>query len=771
MDSLSRVSSLVETARDLTLEAARDAAASRRTVSRPLPPAALKKLLDSRREAEVLDGLRRVMALFYSNQSALPYFTAVVKNIASPNTEIKKLVYAFLIQHAEAAPDTALLAINTIQKGMSDSNARTRALALRTMSSIRVSVISQIVALGIKRGAGDMSPIVRRTAALAIPKCYRMDPSQSALLEEQIGVLLGDRQYYVAGAAVHAFLEVCPERLDLIHPHWRGLVKKLVDMDEWGQLSTLELMVRYCRKCFPRRTKKVRKGDLEEKKNKAFYEDEETSTPEEMVEVPVLDPDLELLLKSIQPLLQSRNSAVIIAVARCYLYLGTTTYLSLLAGPLMSILRAGPDIASQALPTIADLIRQHPTSFLPYTTHFLLRASDSPLIVTTKLTILSLLFPHVSTSIRSLILTDLAHHTSSSDATLVRAAVLAIGRCASAAPTPALRSRCLALLLTHLSSPDATLVAASLDEIRVLIQRDPSAHSKTIVRLAKHLDALKAPKARAAIIWLVGEFAATPGSVQIAADVWRILLQGFADETVEVQSQILLLAAKVYLHDRREREKSAKDNTDVPNTEILDSDDETSQLVKMLHHTFLLARYAHSFQLRDRTRYLRNLLLDVPSTDLAALLLLTAKPSPRADDPAKQAAPSSDRKTAVGSASWLLGIDIRGAQNVPAWTTIAVGAAERNGDEAGASVSSRPTSMVERSGTPVGGGSGKSNGAERTTKTLDQWLDEDEVEGEEEDEEEDSGETESDSESAEYETDSEETDSDDDGEEDQLVKS
>lgn len=53
----------VPTARDLTLDAARDASALRKTPTRALPPAQLKRLLDSRSEREVLDGLRRVISV------------------------------------------------------------------------------------------------------------------------------------------------------------------------------------------------------------------------------------------------------------------------------------------------------------------------------------------------------------------------------------------------------------------------------------------------------------------------------------------------------------------------------------------------------------------------------------------------------------------------------------------------------------------------------------------------------------------------------------
>ena len=48
-------------ARDLTLEAAKDVAP--RKSNRPLPAAQIKKMLDSRNERDVLDGLRRVVAV------------------------------------------------------------------------------------------------------------------------------------------------------------------------------------------------------------------------------------------------------------------------------------------------------------------------------------------------------------------------------------------------------------------------------------------------------------------------------------------------------------------------------------------------------------------------------------------------------------------------------------------------------------------------------------------------------------------------------------
>ena len=118
--------------------------------------------------------------MIYQGKACLTYFSSVVKNVANSNIEIKKLVYMYLLQYAEADPDLALLSVNAIQKSLTDQNPQVRAMALRTMSGMRVPVISQIVSLAIKRGIADMSPIVRKAAALAIPKCYRLEPKHTS---------------------------------------------------------------------------------------------------------------------------------------------------------------------------------------------------------------------------------------------------------------------------------------------------------------------------------------------------------------------------------------------------------------------------------------------------------------------------------------------------------------------------------------------------------------------------------------------------------------
>ena len=693
----------------------------------------------------------------YRSQKTLPLFSSVVKNVASPNIEIKKLVYIYLIHHAEQEPDLALLSINTIQKSLSDTNPQVRALALRTMSGIRVPVISQIVSLAIRKGAGDMSSYVRRAAALAIPKCYRLDPSQLPQLIEYLSTLLADKQYYVAGAAVTAFLEVCPERIDLIHKHYRNLIKMIVDMDEWSQLSTLRLMTVYARKCFPRRTKTVKKekaADLQD-----FYGEGE-DVDSEGEQVTVLDPDLELLLNNIRPLLQSRNSAVVVAVARCYSVIGNPAYVQMAIGPLIALLRGAQDVQQIALFNIVSICLGRPADFVRYATHFLVRATDTEPVWELKLEVLTLIFPLAPPHVKSLILTELEHFSRGSDKNLVREAVRAIGRCAQADTATA--PRCLRLLLGQITSVDGTLAAESLTVIRHLIQQDPTMHVTTVIRLAKNLDSATDPQARATIIWLVGEFSGLNGEDNIAPDVLRILLKDFASESELAKRQIVLLGAKVYLHHVNRQVEVSQEGADGepgPPPKLLEDDDHP--IARLWSYILLLVRYDTSYDLRDRAR-LYKALLGVPQ--LATLMLLAPKPAPQAPSP------SETRKGyTLGSAALVLvggaGIHgLRGYEALPDWV--------QPGREPDPRLRETETPVVGKRAVPAAetldaAARASSAGKTSTTlgesvggKTLDDWLAEDEGadESDEEEEEEEEEETEEEEESDEEEEEGEDED-------------
>ena len=198
----------------------------------------VKRLLDSSHVQEKLQGIKSVMAMAALGRDIGLFFADVVKNVSVPNLELKKLIYMYLVRHAGDQPDLALLSVNSFQRDLSDQNPLIRALALRVMSSIRLPIIQPIVLMAVQKCAKDGSAHVRKTVATALPKLMLPQTSAAAgepadeeashVREEVLAVLqqlLGDMSPATLTAAVFAFTELCPQRLDLLHSHYHRMVR------------------------------------------------------------------------------------------------------------------------------------------------------------------------------------------------------------------------------------------------------------------------------------------------------------------------------------------------------------------------------------------------------------------------------------------------------------------------------------------------------------------------------------------------------------------
>lgn len=74
-----------------------------------------------------------------------------------------------------------------------------------------------------------------------------LDPSQREQLIELIESMLKDNSTLVLGSVIASMSQICPERLDLIHIHYRKLCRLMIDADEWGQIEIMTLLMRYAR--------------------------------------------------------------------------------------------------------------------------------------------------------------------------------------------------------------------------------------------------------------------------------------------------------------------------------------------------------------------------------------------------------------------------------------------------------------------------------------------------------------------------------------------
>lgn len=528
-------------------------------------------------DREKLEAMKRLIALTSKGRNMSNYFPQVVKNVASQNLEIRKLVYIYLLRYAEHEPDLALLSINAFQKDLTDPSPLIRAMALRVLSGIKVPMIGSIVVLAIKKCAADLSPYVRKAAALAVPKVYRLDPTQQPALITILSSLLRDRSPLSIGSTVIAFESVCPTRLDLLHQQYRRLCRVLVDVDEWGQVDLLNLLLRYARMMLP---KPVVSGDGETEE---------------------LDSDLQLLLSSTELLFQSRNPAVVLAVVRVFFYVAAPSSMDKIVNPLLRILHSSKETERVVLAYILAAACEHPYLFSSHHARFLIRTGDPRQVKRNKIKVLLSL---CSIENHQVLLREFIDYADDPDDVVVGDAIHAVGQCARHVTTCA--QQCISALLTMIKSRHDAVVSNAILVLKSLVQNQllnthlvggsTSQSPLTIIsQLARRIDDIKHPRARACVLWLAGQYCPTEGEstaidgvADWAPDVLRKTAKTFNNEDPLVKLQALTFAAKLF---------------------VLSPADHTLGL--LCRYVFSLGKYDMNYDVRDRTRMLTSLLSGV----------------------------------------------------------------------------------------------------------------------------------------------------------------
>ena len=116
-----------------------------------------------------------------------------------------------------------------------------------------------------------------------------------------------------------------------------------------------------------------------------------------------------------------------------------------------------------------------------------------------------------------------------------------------------------------------------------------------IAHLARRIDDIKHGRARACVVWLVGQYggwdekgAGVEGIAEWAPDVLRKMAKGFGQEEPLVKLQVVTLAAKLF---------------------VLNCVD--TRLGMLCRYVFSLARYDLNYDVRDRGRMLSGLLAGI----------------------------------------------------------------------------------------------------------------------------------------------------------------
>ncbi|KAJ0246924.1 AP3-complex subunit beta-A [Hirschfeldia incana] len=576
-------------------------------------------LLDSKFESEKCEALKRLLALIAQGFDVSNFFPQVVKNVASQSSEVKKLVYLYLLHYAEKRPNEALLSINYFQKDLGDPNPLVRAWALRTMAGIRLHVIAPLALAAVTKCARDPAVYVRKCAANALPKLndLRLDEHAPAI-EELVGILLNDLSPGVVGAAAAAFTSICPNNFELIGKNYKKLCEILPDVEEWGQILLIGSLLRYvvARHGLVRESLMLSLHGLESNgfcekdgdKSDSFdanlvslvsrcyiegpdeylsrsnntvaasFDSKETTSVGD-------NEDVKILLQCTSPLLWSNNSAVVLAAAGVQWIMAPLEDVKKIVKPLLFLLRSSTASKYVVLCNILVFAKAVPSLFAPHFEDFFICSSDAYQVKAHKLEMLSLI---ATTSSISSILREFEDYIKDPDRIFAADTVAAIGLCAKRLPE--IPTACLNGLLALVRQVDgeAGVLVQAVMSIQTIIEQDPLSHEKVIIQLFRSLDSVKVAAARASIIWMVGVYCSLGHIIpKMLTTITKYLAWSFKSEASETKLQVLNTTAKVLI-----------------NAEVEDF----QMLKKIVLYVLELGECDLNYDVRDRTRFLKKML-------------------------------------------------------------------------------------------------------------------------------------------------------------------
>ncbi|KAG7894235.1 hypothetical protein KL908_002512 [Ogataea polymorpha] len=553
--------------------------------------------LNSSSDKEIQTSLKYLVRLMTTKQNSDPellqYFPHVIKNITSNNLRTKRLVYSILLRYNHMQQDIALLSINAIQKSLTDKNCINRALAIRTLSGIRIPAILPILVLSIKRTISDSSPLVRSATAVAITKCFLLDVSfnkhhaASTLKDEStvpaqmynfLAILLSDTDPRVLSSALNCFYTIFPGYMDLIHPRFAFLVSKLTELEDYSKVILIDLATDYARLYLPKPT-------------------EDSMAPE-----------LTLLDSKLCSLIYSSSANVVLALVRFYVNVLPFKLDEIPLAKMLVKFLGDDEVTLYVLKEIVYLLDHELVKFSNSQLSYYVPLPNEPFKISElKVYILVKL---LNTQNFDQIFTELVFLLNTGSTQLKLAVVRLLNQYRGTAEQKAKIGQ---LYLSRLDSEnEELLVAEYVTGLRIMVQNDLFGNIDVLIKLTGKLvnERELTPVARASIIWLVGEFSNQQyhddKSVALAnflPDLMRILVRDFRKQEYLVKVEILTALTKLVSKELY----ASKQQGEEYNYESL--------IWKLFNFVLQLTKYDSNVDLRDRSRMIGSILPNVVYLD------------------------------------------------------------------------------------------------------------------------------------------------------------
>ena len=486
----------------------------------------LKEDLQSYGWEQQRNALRKVIAIMTVGRDVSNLFSDVAKLFSSQHLDTKKLVYLYIIANAKLQQDKAALLAGNFVKDAQHENPIIRGLAIRSMSAVQVEKMTDHITSTLRQALKDSDPYVRRCAATAVAKVFAINRQrmEDGGFIENLAELLSDSNPTVIAAAVCALHEIQISQGDRREHQLGSIMKNLSVSDllqtlsdtqgcnEWGQVYVLECLAQY----------------QAETQDKA-----------------------DLICSRVLPKLQHGNAAVVLTTVRIVMnYIERwgkgggkeiESRVQAIAPPLVSLVSGGTDfeIRYVALRNISLILQRFPELLSSQVRVFFVKYND-PIYI--KLEKLDIMLQLVNASNVRGILNEFAEYAQEVDVEFVRRAVRAIG--VTAIKIESAAEDCAAQLSQLIKTRVNYVVQESIIVVRDVFRKYPGRYEGLIGVLCESLETLDEPDAKAAMIWIIGEYAE---KIENADELLDDFLDSFAEEAVDVQLQILTAIVKLFL--------------------------------------------------------------------------------------------------------------------------------------------------------------------------------------------------------------------------------
>ena len=462
--------------------------------------------------------IKKIISAMTIGRDVSKLFPHVVKCIITPNLELKKLVYLYIINYARVKPLETLLAVNALKRDASDFNGNplTRALAVRTMGCLGVEEIMQFLCDPLKDALNDKDPYVRKTGALCVAKIYDINPQ---LAEDQFGfldkikeMLEEETNAMVLANCISALIEISTTKgKDILEINWskcRHLMSALHENNEWTQIYLLEGISRYS---------------------------------------PTKQDEINEMIERIIPCVSHSNAGVVLSVIKILIKLldlvenpeTIRTVCKKITPSLVTLLSSEPEIQYVALKNINILIQKRPIIFEKDIKIFFSSFTEP---VYNKLEKLEIIYKLVSINNIDIVLNELKEYASDVDIKFVRRSVKLIGQCAIKLEKAA--QRCVETLVELVKTQVSFVIQEAIIALKDIFRRYPNTFEGAMAIINENLRTLDDPEAKAALIWIIGEYS---DRIEGAENQLIKFIDNLKEEPYVIQINILDSATKTFL--------------------------------------------------------------------------------------------------------------------------------------------------------------------------------------------------------------------------------